>query len=82
MRNLVILAALLSATIVSWAGPSPDLMNSAKAQLAEAQARRIPNCFSKAECGNPWVRTRTITAGQSTIAVPVEAYNPNCNKCP
>lgn len=81
MKNLIILAALLGASSASWAGPSPDLMNSAKAQLAEAQVRRVPTCVSKAERENPWLHTRTITVGQSTIAVPVEAFNQNCHKC-
>lgn len=69
-------SALLLATVAgSWAEPSPDLMNSVSAMRLEA-AKVVPArpgaSPAKTVCakGVNWSNTRTITAGQSSVAVP------------
>lgn len=69
-------ALLLGPAGVSWAGPSPDLMNSVLSLRLEADkvAQAKPAApQAKRECADV-LRTRNITAGQSTVAVPEIAY--------
>ena len=72
-------ALLLAPAGVSWAGPSPDLMNSVLsvrleadkvAQAKPAAAQATLKCAGYTDV----LRTRNITAGQSTVAVPEIAY--------
>jgi hypothetical protein len=76
-------ALLLASAGMSWAEPSPDLMNSiASTRLEAAKASEASVVKSnakpdRAKC-SPWAHTRNITAGQSTVAVPDFARH--CNK--
>jgi hypothetical protein len=81
--NILLGSALLLASAgASWAGPSPDLMNSALSARFQAAKNSSGASVSntKHECarGSVWSHTRTITAGQSTIAIPDLAYH--CDK--
>ena len=72
-------ALLLAPAGVSWAGPSPDLMNSALSMRLEADSvvqAKPATPQAKRECAGctDVLRTRNITAGQSTVAVPEIAY--------
>ncbi len=70
---------LLAPAGVSWAGPSPDLMNSissTRLEAAKASETSVVKSNAKrdsAKC-SAWSQTRNITAGQSTVAVPEIAY--------
>lgn len=72
-------ALLLAPAGVSWAGPSPDLLNSISstrleaAKASEASAIKSNAKRDRAKC-SPWSHTRNITAGQGTVAVPEIAY--------
>lgn len=68
-------ALLLASAGVSWAEPSPDLMNSVtRIRLEAAKASKGNAIKSNAKRdyaeSSPWSHTRNITAGQSTVAVP------------
>lgn len=68
-------ALLLASAGVSWAEPSPDLMNSvARTRLEAAKASDTSASKSNAKRNHakcsPWAHTRNITAGQSTVAIP------------
>lgn len=73
---------LLATVAGSWAEPSPDLMNSLSAMRLEAAKDARPEPVLPqaktgcAKCGN-WTTTRTVTAGQSTVAVP--DFTRQCN---
>lgn len=80
LNGILLGSALLLAPIgVSWAGPSPDLMNSISSiRLKAAKGPEASAVKSNAKRGcakySPWSHTRNITAGQSTVAVPEIAY--------
>ncbi len=72
-------ALLLAPAGVSWAGPSPDLMNSistTRLEAAKASDASAIKSNAKRDCAkcSPWSHTRNITAGQSSVAVPEIAY--------
>lgn len=75
-NSILLGSALLLATVsFSWAEPSPDLMNSVSSmrlQGAKTSESRAIGVKAKPDWGNclSWSRTRIITAGQNTVAVP------------
>lgn len=80
LNGILLGSALLLAPVgVSWAGPSPDLMNSVSslrleaAKVAQARPAAAQVTLKCAGCADV-LRTRNITAGQSTVAVPEIAY--------
>jgi len=76
LKSVVLGTALaLTATGISRAGPSPDLMNSIHWLRMEAQKRAIADAATPKQafpCTTywSWSRTRSITAGQSTVSFP------------
>ena len=79
LNGILLGSALLLAQVgVSWAGPSPDLMNSVLSLRLEADkvAQAKPAAQATLKCAGytDVLRTRNITAGQSTVAVPEIAY--------
>ncbi len=80
LNGILLGSALLLAPFgVSWAGPSPDLMNSISSIRLEAPKASEASAIksnAKSDCAkrSSWSHTRNITAGQSTVAVPEIAY--------
>lgn len=74
-RIVVGTALVLTAAGISHAGPRPDLMNSIHRLRLEAQMRAKADIATSqpasagATCWS-WSRTRNITAGQGSVAVP------------
>jgi hypothetical protein len=75
-NGILLGSTMLLATVAgSWAGASPDIMNSITAarleatKASEAKAVKPHATHGCAQC-SIWSHTRNITAGQSTVAVP------------
>jgi hypothetical protein len=85
--NRVLLGGALVAAAagISWAGPSQDLMNSitrTRVQAGQATTNKPVNLGAKHECAGCQSRTatRNVTAGQSTVAVPITQPAAGCCK--
>lgn len=70
IRFVLGVIALTGWSAATWAGPHPELMNSVQSQLREARELTARSAPKPAHKFNPWLRTRNITAGQSTVSVP------------
>lgn len=73
-------ALLLVPAGVSWAEPSPDLMNSVMNTLSQAAKKSHQQFVSTSQKTEPakhsvWAHTWNFTAGQSTVAIPDLSYH-------
>lgn len=84
-RILLGSALMVAAAGLSWAEPSPDLMNSINSTRAQAEkttTNKPVSLDAKQGCTGCQSKTapRNVTAGQSTVATPVAAPMGGCCK--
>ncbi len=78
-------ALVVAAAGISWAEPSPDLMNSitsTRVQADKTTTNKPVSLEAKHGCTGCQSKTatRTVTAGQSTVAAPVAMPMAGCCK--